>query len=64
MFKKKPQENLFCSSVNSVWSKAVWHSMLENRKKILNALSWNIGSTALCVAQDLDLVYKNEEILQ
>ncbi|KAK1345180.1 hypothetical protein QTO34_013890 [Cnephaeus nilssonii] len=41
----------------------------ENFKKTthtqkLNALSWNVGSTALSMAQHLDLVYKNEEMLQ
>ncbi|XP_023606433.1 collagen type IV alpha-3-binding protein isoform X8 [Myotis lucifugus] len=41
----------------------------ENLKKTththkLNALSWNVGSTALSMAQHLDFVYKNEEMLQ
>lgn len=46
MSKKKLQENQFCFSVNSDWSKAVWHSMLEKEGK-KNPLSWNAGSTAL-----------------
>lgn len=36
------------------------------RKKIkkLDTLSWNIGSTALSMAQHLGLVCENEEVLQ
>nr|XP_045249811.1 ceramide transfer protein isoform X6 [Macaca fascicularis] len=36
----------------------------KKEKKKLNALSWNVGSIALSVAQDLGLVYKNDKILQ
>ena len=36
----------------------------KNFFKKSNALSWNVGSLALSMAQHLGLVYKNEEILQ
>lgn len=66
MSKKKLQENPFCSSVNSDWSKAVWHSVLE--EKIKNKIECSKLEhriyIALSVAQHPGLVYKNEEILQ
>lgn len=55
MSKRKLQENLFYSSINSDKQGCVtFHVGGKTEKK--NALSWNIGSIALSVAQHLGLV--------